>query len=262
MRRILLLTLLALMLLAAAAPGKVRHFEIRQIGDLRVKLGAEFSPHALPRDHPAPIDIEVAGAVSTTDGSHPPPLRALEIALNRHGRLSTAGLPTCSESRLQSTTTRQALARCKSALVGQGGLRAMLALGGGGRDIPATGVVRAFNGRRAGKPTLLLHLFVSVPVRVTMVVPLTIGHRDEGEFSTVLRARIPKLGGGLGSVTEIDLALGRRYSFRGERRSYLSAACSAPPGINGGFFRFLRGRFRFETHQGFEATLLKTCQVR
>lgn len=261
MRRLSLFTSLLFIALAAAAPAKVREFTIVQQGNLRVKLGAEFTPRALPRQKPSPISVEVAGSISTTDDSHPPPLRRLEVALNRQGRISTAGLPTCTAPLLQSTTTEEALDRCKAALVGRGSFRAQLALGVE-KDVPATGDIVVFNSRREGKPALLIHLFVGVPVRLTMIVPITIGHKKDGEFGTVLRSRIPKLGGGLGSVTEIDLKLGRRYRARGKRRSYLSAACSAPPGLNIGVFPFLRGSFRFEAHRKLEATLTKTCRVR
>jgi hypothetical protein len=259
--RLPILTLLALVVLAASAPAKVKEFTILQQGNLRVKLGAEFTPRTLPRQHPSPIHVEVAGAIATTDGSHPPPLRRLEIAINRHGHISTLGLPTCTAPLLQSTTTDEALARCKSALVGRGSFSAQLALGTN-TDIPATGKIVVFNSRHNGKPALLLHLFTGVPVRLTMIVPVTIGHKEEGQFGTVLRALIPKLGGGLGSVTEIDLVLGRNYVFGGKRRSYLSAACAAPAGLNSGIFRFLRGSFRFEAHRKVEATLTKFCQVR
>ena len=259
-RRIAILVLLACAVLAASAPAKVKEFEIRQVGNLRVKLGAEYTPHTLPRQRPAPIKVEVAGAINTTDGSHPPALRWLELSVNRKGQISTAGLPVCTAPQLQSTTTEQALAHCRGARVGRGSFQAQLALGGE-KDIPAGGTTLAFNSRRNGKPALLLHLFIGVPVRLTMIIPIAIGHRKEGQFGTVLRARIPKLGGGLGSVTEIDLSLGRRYKFRGERRSYLSAACSAPSGLHGGVFPFLRGGFRFEGHPEINETVVKDCTV-
>jgi len=260
-RQLATFTLLAFAVLAASAAAKIREYEIIQKGDLRVKFGAEFKPSTLPRARPAPITVEVAGAISTTDGSHPPPLRRLEMEINRHGRLETTGLPTCTAPLLQSTTTKEALARCGDARVGSGGFRAELALGVG-KDVPATGKVTVFNSRHDGKPSLLVHLFIGVPVRVTMIVPITIGHKEKGDYGTVLRARVPKLGGGLGSVTEIDLELGRRYAFGGKRRSYLSAACSAPQGIGSVPFPFLRGKFRFEAHRKIVAPLLKSCTVR
>lgn len=260
-RQLAILILLAFATFAAAAPAKVREYEIIQKENLRVKFGAEFTPSTLPRKNPAPITVEVAGAISTTDGTHPPPLRRLEMEINRHGRIETIGLPTCTAPLLQSTTTKEALARCGDARVGSGSFRAQLALGVG-KDVPATGKATIFNSRHNGKPEMLVHLFIGVPVRVTMVVPITIGHKEEGDYGTVLRAHIPKLGGGLGSVTEIDLELGRRYMSGGKRRSYLAAACSAPEGVGSVPFPFLRGKFRFEAHRKVVASLLKSCTVR
>jgi hypothetical protein len=62
-------------------------------------------------------------------------------------------------------------------------------------------------------------------------------------------------------VTEIDLTIGRRYSFAGKRHSYVSAACSTPPGIDSALFPFARGTFRFEDHREFSETLLRGCRV-
>jgi hypothetical protein len=226
---------------------------------LQVTFDANFAPTALPRDRPAAVNIKIQGDIATADGSHPPPLRWLEVALNRNGHLFTEGLPVCSAPLLQSTSTETALDRCRPALVGKGRFRAQVMLG---REIPAAGRILAFNSRRGGKELLMLHLFAPTPVRFTLVVPLTIGHRKEGEFGTLLRARIPKLAGDLGSVTKIDLTIGRRYNFKGKRRSYISAACATPPGLNMVLFPFARGTFRFEAHPVIRETLLRSCQVR
>jgi hypothetical protein len=233
---------------------------IGQVDNVRVHFDANFTPQSLPRSQPAPVAIQIHGAIATTDGSHPPPLRRLEVELNRNGRISTQGLPTCSSPLLQSTSSSQALTRCGRALVGRGRFKAVVSLGG---EIPAQGEIIAFNSRRHGKPALLLHFFISVPARLTLVVPLTIGYRTEGQFGTILRSRIPRLGGGLGSITEIDLSINRRYSFAGERRSYLYAACRAPVGLPGGVFTFARARFRFESHKLIQPEALrKSCHVR
>jgi hypothetical protein len=257
-RRLAIPVLIAFLSLAL---GTASMAEIRQGGGLRVTFDADFAPRSLPRHDPAPIEVEIHGAIATTDGSHPPPLQWLEVALHRSGQLSTAGLPLCFAAELQSTSSEGALRHCRPARVGTGSFRADVALGGK-EGVVATGDILAFNSRRAGKPALLLHLFAAVPVRFTLVVPLTIGHRREGQFGTVLRARIPKLGGGLGSITEIDLKIGRRYSFAGKRRSYVSAACGAPAGLNGGIFDFARGSFRFAAHREISMTLIKDCTVR
>jgi hypothetical protein len=253
------LGLLALITLLSLCWGTASQAEVEEVGKLRVTFNAGFAPISLPRERAAPVKVEIHGSIVTTDGSHPPALRWLEIDLHRSGRISTKGLPVCTAPILQSTSTREALARCGPARVGRGSFRADIALGEG---VTATGTMLAFNSRKEGKPALLLHLFAAVPVRFTMVVPLAIGHRKQGQFGTVMRARIPKLGGGLGSITEIDLTIDRRYSFAGKRRSYLSAACGAPEGFTSGIFSFARGSFRFEGHRAARITLIRECKVR
>ncbi len=256
-RRIATPILIALLAVGGSA---IANAETVQEDGLRVTFNANFTPHELPRDRPAPVSVKVAGKVATADGSHPPALRRLEIRLHRNGRIDSTGLRTCSAPSLQSTSTATALARCRAALVGKGSFHALVSLG---REIPTGGKILAFNSRRAGRQALVLHLFAGTPVRFTLVVPLRIGHLKEGQFGTILRARIPKLAGGLGSVTEIDLTIGRRYSFRGAQRSYVSAACSAPAHLEGGIFNFARANFRFEGHRAINPpALLQECTVR
>lgn len=256
-RRVVTPILIAFLVIGGAA---IASAETVQDDGIRVTFNADFTPHRLPRDKPAPVSVKIEGKVATADGGHPPALRRLEIKLHRNGRLDAEGLPTCSASSLQSTSTATALERCRRALVGQGSFHAVVSLG---REIPTGGKILAFNSRRAGRQALVLHLFAGTPVRFTLVVPLTIQRLQEGQFGTLLRAKIPKLAGGLGSVTEIDLTIGRRYSFRGERRSYVSAACSAPKSLPGGVFDFARANFRFEGHKAIDPpALLRGCSVR
>ncbi len=249
-----------LIALLAVGGSAIASAETVQEDGLRVTFNADFTPHTLPRDKPAPVSVKVAGKVATADGSHPPALRWLEIKLHRNGHLDDRGLQACSAASLQSTSTATALARCRPALVGKGNFHAEVSLG---REIPTGGKILAFNSRRNGNKALILHLFAGTPVRFTLVVPLTIGRLREGQFGTIMRAKIPRLAGGLGSVTEIDLTIGRRYSYRGERRSFVSAACSAPKSLPGGVFNFARANFRFEGHKAINPpALLQECSVR
>jgi hypothetical protein len=258
LRRCLLLTSIALA--AIFIPGSAQG-ELSQSGNLRISFGGGFSPHTLPRDRPAPISVHVKGAIGTTDGSHPPPVRRVEIALNRNGRLTTAGLPSCPSARLQSTSSETALARCRPALVGRGSFGAEVEFPGV-EPFPAKGRALAFFGSRGGGPALLVHLYITTPVQATLVIALKISHRAKGEFGTMLTARIPSLAGGLGSVTEIDLTVGRTYRFRGERRSFLSASCAAPAGFTGGIFPLARGSFSFADSRVLRTTLVRNCRVR
>lgn len=254
--RIILPLLVALLCLGW---GAVSNAEVDQVENIRVNFDADFTPHTLPRLRPAPIKVKIEGNIATTDGTHPPALRRLEVALNRSGKLYSKGLPVCTAPLLQSTDARTAMDRCGGAIVGNGSFRADVTLG---REVLTTGTIRAFNSRQKGKRALLLHLFAAVPVRFTLVVPLTIEERRNAQFGTILQANVPKLGGGLGSITQIQLTIGRRYSFAGKRRSYASAACGAPDPLRGGVFTFARASFRFEAHRDVRMNVVQDCTVR
>lgn len=256
-RRLILSTCIALALLGAA----LAHGEVRQSGNVRISFSGGFTPHALPRERPAPISVHVKGSIGTVDGSHPPAVRRVEIALNRNGKLTTEGLPACSSARLQSTSSETALQRCAPSLVGRGRFGANVQFPTA-TPFPATGRILAFYGTRQGEPALLLHLYGTTPVRTTFVLPLKISRPGKGEFGTVLSATIPTLAGGLGSVTEIDLRIGRTYSHRGERRSFISAACAAPSGFTVAIFSLARGSFFFADGRRIDTTLTRNCRVR
>jgi hypothetical protein len=251
----------ALLSLALLTGASASWAETQQNGNLRITFEGSFTPRSLPRQRLAPITTSVAGSIATTDGSHPPPLRRLKVSINRNGKLSGQGLPVCPSAALQSTSTDAALAICRSALVGRGRFSADVAFAGESAS-PATGTIVAFNSRHDGKSSLLLHLYATVPVRATLVLPLTILHPRKGQFGTVLTGAIPILAGGLGSITHIELKLGRQYRYRGERRSYLSASCGTPAGFTRGTFPFVRGTFLFGGHRRFNTVLTRTCRVR
>ncbi|HEY0280608.1 MAG TPA: hypothetical protein VGC32_20270 [Solirubrobacterales bacterium] len=254
------LATVALLVFAAAAFATGAHAEVIQSGDVRVNFLARFMPTTLPRETPAPITVEVGGKISTTDDGTPPPaLRSLRVELNSAGRIDAAGLPSCPASLLQSTESKGAIARCGPAEVGDGTFQALLRFGG--TPLLVKGEALVFNSTIGGRPGMLVHIYIAAPARVTLVIPLKIDHQP-GKFGTVLTASIPTLIGGLGSVTELRLRIGRRFEYRGARRSYLSAACAAPPGFPGGPFSFARGVFGFEGRLTMHLTLTRNCQVR
>jgi hypothetical protein len=256
--RLLIPTLLVVFGLLGAGLAQA---ELSQDGNVRISFSGNFSPHALPRHRLAPVRIEVQGAIGTTDGTHPPAVQRIEIAINRHGRLSTEGLPACSGPLLQSTSSETALRRCRPALVGRGRFGADVEFPST-NPVHATGAMLAFYGKSNGKKAILLHLYATTPVRTTFVLPLTISNRGNNLFGTVLSAKIPTLAGGLGSVTEIDLTIGRDYTYRGQRRSFISASCPAPAGFPGAVFSLARGSFYFVDGKKIETTLARDCRVR
>lgn len=249
---------LALLLTVAGALAGMARADILQTGNVRVNFHAGFSPISLPRERPAPITVELAGKISTTDGSHPPALRRLRVELNSAGKIDDRGLPICPTPMLQATSSTAALERCASALVGKGTFQAQLPVS---NRLLVDGKALVFNGTVGGRPGMLIHIYISNPIRLTLVIPIKISHK-EGKFGTVLTTNVPKLAGGEGSITELSLRIGRRFSIDGRQHSFLSAACAAPPGYPGALFSFARGNFTFDNGRSMHTTLVRDCRVR
>lgn len=256
-RRVLTASLIAAALLCAG----IARGEVSGVGSLRVHFKGGFSPQSLPRERAVPVTVHVAGAIRTTDGSRPPQLRRLTIALNRHGDFFTRGLPSCRPGLLQTTTTAAALQRCRGALVGHGSFGVHVDFSGASA-FPAHGTMLAFNGRAGGRPAILFHLYGTTPVQATMVIPFKISHRATGQFGTVLSAAIPTLAGDQGYVTDIGLTIGRKFGYRGRRRSLISASCSAPAGFSGIPFDLAKGTFYFAGGTRLTTSLTRDCRVK
>ena len=98
-----------MLLTLVGALAAVARAETIQSGNVRVNFQADFTPKALPREHPAPITVDFEGRISTTDGTHPPALDKLKVELNSAGQVDTRGLPQCPTSALQATSSDLAL---------------------------------------------------------------------------------------------------------------------------------------------------------
>jgi hypothetical protein len=258
MRRLVLTALLSALVLAGAGAARG---ELAQQGKLRLAFSGRFAPHSLPRDGVAPVTVSLAGSVTSIGGGPPPPLRRISIAVNRHGRFFTRGLPVCVPSQLEQTSTRVALARCRGALVGRGRFDANIDVPTA-TPLPVEGKMLAFNSRVRRRRAILMHIHGTQPVRATFVLTFFVTHPRRGAFGTVLTARIPRLASDLGYITDISMSFGRRYAYAGRRRSFLSASCAAPPGFPGGTFTFLRGSFSFAGGQRLTTALVRDCRVR
>jgi len=235
--------------------------ELSQKGNLRLQFSGRIAPKKLPRTGTAPVTVRVSGAIGTADGQRPPELDKISIAFNRYGHVSTEGLPVCAPGELEQTNSDGAREACGGALVGRGKFKANVALPG--RDtFPVSGDILAFNSSKNGNPALLLHIYGSKPVQLVFVLTFRIVRVKEGTFGTIFVAHIPRIAAELGYVTNIDLTFGRRYVFDGERRSFLSAKCAAPPGFPGGIFTLARGTFSFDNGQRISTSLARNCWVR
>jgi len=252
-------SLIAALLLALTATG-ARAVWLQQ-GNLRVSFNGSISPRALPRVGAAPVTVRIDSSIGTTDGSSPPRLTRMIVAVNRVGRLSLTGLPSCPTGVLEQTSTAAARAICRSSLVGHGSFDAEVNFPNTPL-IPAHGRALAFAGRVGGRPAILLHIYVSMPVQVTIILPFKISRHQRGRFGDVFSARIPRIASDRGYVTSIQLTLGRRYRYHGQRRSVFNASCAAPPGFPGAVYELARATFSFDDGRQLSPRLSSDCKVR
>lgn len=258
MRRVLLLAFAAALLVLSTVPSA--QAELVEHGDLFVKFKGGLAPTALPRNSLAPVSVSVDGTVRTLSGDRPPALRQISIELNRGGVLDSQGLPVCRYNELVSTPDSQALANCRSALVGSGGYLANTAFPEQ-LAFPSNGHILAFNSVIGGKPAILAHVYGTDPVAITRIITFHIRHSN-GDFGTVLSGSLPPTLNRYGYIRHIYLNLHRRYSYRGQRRSYISAACPAPAGFPGAVFPFARASMAFADGRTLSSTLTRSCKVR
>jgi hypothetical protein len=206
------------------------------------------------------VSVAVAAHVSTTDKSYPPQLRKLQIEVNRQGHLDLEGLPVCAYDAIQPASSDRALAACGSALVGRGTFEADIDPSGQ-QPYPTQGELLVFNGRRDGHPVLFGQIYSPHPFATSFVIIFAIHAKPKGRFGTVLSASLPRALGGWGNLTGIRMTLSRRYSFHGDRHSFLSAGCPVPKGFPGASFPLIRAGFTFADGQSPHVTVSRSCRA-
>jgi len=252
--------LLIAVALAALTLTSLAKAEITQHGTLRIAFKGSLSPHALPRSGAAPVRVTVGAKISTTNGKIPPQLRKISIAINKNGRFDPTGLPVCRLDQIQPSTTEDALDACRDSLVGEGTFSARVLLAGQA-PFPSQGKVHAFNSRLNGRPAILAHVYGTNPAPASYTLPFVIEEQKKGAFGSVLTASLPDVTSNSGYITGLEMTLGRNFSYRGKRRSYLSAGCPAPKGFPGAVFAFARASFGFGSRI-VNSTLSRSCGVR
>jgi hypothetical protein len=217
-------TLAMLVLIAVVAAGNARP-ETVKIGNIVVTGDGKFVPKALPKNELAPIAFTISGSIKTVDGTHPPALRELLIETDKNGAVNVKGYPTCTSGKLQSTTTKAALATCKPSLIGEGTTGAEIEF----KDqapVPVHSKLLMFNGGvSGGVTTLFVHAYITIPVPAAIVTTVKIKKINKGRYGLLSTATIPKIAGGSGSVTEFELKVDKEFTYKGKRVSVLSAKC-------------------------------------
>ncbi|HXR60170.1 MAG TPA: hypothetical protein VN732_02480 [Solirubrobacterales bacterium] len=220
--RILLLATSLLLILAAGAAGDRK---VECVANLCLTDDGGILPTKLPRHGTAPITARLFGEVETRDGSHPPALRSADIEIDRTIEIDAVGLPTCRFGQLRATSSAAARRACEDAIVGSGRAKVEVSFPEQS-PIVSSGPVLIFNGGVHGKTTdVFLHAYVNVPAPTAVVVKATVRRIRRGPYGLEIKAQIPKIAGGAGSATRFDLSIGREYTYKGQKKSFLEAGC-------------------------------------
>jgi hypothetical protein len=212
---------IALILAGAALANK----EVVQVGNLSLTDNGGISPFKLPAHGSAPATARLEAEVSTLDGSHPPNLSSVDLEVSKTIEVDAVGLPVCKANQVVATSSKAAKRACGDALIGGGSAEVEVAFPEQ-EPFSSTGPLLLFNAGVQGKTTkVLLHAYVNVPAPTAIVVPADITRIHRGNYGLEITAHIPRIAGGAGSVTKFHLDVGRRFTYRGKPRSFLTASC-------------------------------------
>jgi hypothetical protein len=223
-----------------------------KVNGLVLRADGGFTPRELPRQAFAPINFEGWADVKAVGGGMPPPLQQVVLHFDRDGRLNTRGLATCSPSQVETASPQRARNVCAKAIVGTGSVEALIALEGRA-PLPVSSPLTLFNGpRQQGHPTVVFHAQTTVPALQTFAVLIPLERRSG--YSYRATTEIPPIAGGRGSLTRVEVKVGKRFRAGGAERSYVSARC-------GDGVLETRGRFTFADGTIIDGSVEKPCRV-
>jgi hypothetical protein len=216
----------AVLVLAVAGNALASIVKVRiQAGNLLAIGEGGFTPTALPKNEDAPITIFGKGRLSTVDGSLPPVLKTIDFEFDKHGSVQTEGLPKCTSGKLQATTVPAARERCPGAIVGKGFGHAVVKFPEQ-PPIPVSSPITIFNGPTIkGDPSVFAHFYTTVPAPVAFVVPIRIETIHNGRYGYRVNTTIPKIAGGAGIPISGQIRIGRKWTYKGVKHSYINARC-------------------------------------
>jgi hypothetical protein len=215
---------LAALVMAGAEASAVTVTE----GNLTIEVDGATTPAALPKSAFAPISFHGSATVSTVDGTHIPPAESTELLVDKHIRLDTTGLPTCSLRQIQATAPAAAMAACGDALIGKGTSTAQVQFPEQA-SFTAKGPLLAFNGPAeggyGGYHEQFYYVYADVPVPTALIAVAKVA-KASGPYGYKISIRVPKIAGGAGSFSGAEFTIDRRWTYKGTEHSFLSAECA------------------------------------
>lgn len=200
------------------------------VGNLMIKVDGATSPRALPKDKLTPISFHGSASVATQDASHIPPAMSTELLVDKHIAIDTTGLPTCSLGQIEASPPAAALKACGDALIGRGTSSAEVEFSEQ-PPFTAKGPLLAFNGpSESGYGGEVYHeqlyyVYANVPVPTALIAVAKLS-RATGPYGYKISISIPKIAGGAGSFSGAEFTIDRKWTYKGQKYSFLRAECA------------------------------------
>jgi hypothetical protein len=252
-KHLLITTALGVMIaLTVAGIAMAAKDTVVRAGNLEVVIDGSsgVTPKALSKSKYTPIAFTAAGSVRSLDANEPQPPPLKEVMIDaKNAAVNVKGLPTCSSGQLQATDTKTAEAHCKSAIIGKGTTTVSVKFPEQ-TAIPAKSPLLVFNGGfKGGVTTFYIHAYLTQPITTAIVTTVKIKKSGSGLNSV---ATVPKIANGAGSVTSFSLKIDKKFTYKGQKQSVLSAKC-----VGGKIQAHVTSKF-YDNSQ-LSADVLRTC---
>jgi hypothetical protein len=211
---------------AGAANVCLRATPLACFPHLDFDLGGSVSPRSLPKGKFAPVRFEIDGRVKQ---GPPVALRDGILIVDKDIDVDVRGLPVCRGGAYdirRDDGLRWVERACAEAVVGRGRVGVSIGFPEQSPVSVSSRVVLFNGGVRNG--AIALHAIAEIRTPAPSLLNATIEVRKPGRGWTA-RLRVPVIAGGSGAITRFRLNLGRKFTYRGERKSFLSARC--PDGV-------------------------------
>jgi hypothetical protein len=219
--RLLLFTtgvLAAVALLAAPAAGAEA---VSPPTSPEVAFDGRFVPRRLSTPGLAPARLRIDFRAISTDGSVVPALSELTLGLDGNSEVNLGGLPSCRFGQIYLPENESPEERCRGARIGTGTASIPFQFP---EDPPLT-VTAPIEMFKSGPGAIAAVLYTPIPTPSMVLVKGKMITSSDHRYGKELRLDFPKIAGGAGRISELQLTLGRRFSTNGEAHSAVSARC-------------------------------------
>lgn len=225
MRNMIRSTAIGVALALLVAGSALAEPHVFRVGNLILTDNGGISPTKLPKQRQVPVTATLRASVTTVDGSHLPAAREVLIDVDKNIHVNAEGLPICKDGQLEARDAKAARRICGKAIVGTGSGLVEIAFPEQ-KPIMVSSPLTMFNGGVEGdEMTIFVHAFITVPVPAAIVTTVKITQIPRGPYGIHTVSKIPVIAGGAGSVTKFNLRVGRKFTYKGEKKSFLTASC-------------------------------------